>query len=315
MTPAVDDSNPAVQSSAPLLSRRRGSLSNSSSSSSKNEPDLEQGVMLAEEPISVRVKTAGDGREYNVSITLTTTVAQFKAEVSRVVGAEGKYLRLICAGKMLNPDEAAVKEFGLTENCYVHCVITAAPPRLQLPSLTPEQVAEEEVEDDDPATRRGFDALRNNGMTRGEVTAIRSYFSAQVREFAATLPPPSSSDREDQTDWDRQVESEDLWMRAQPPTSEFALNVSMARRATGAGGSLSGALDGFDDGGSGGTRDFMFGFAMGAFLGVIMLLWLWEAAVPRRQKLGILAGVTFKQTVQMVQAAAGRREEEEGEDP
>lgn len=89
----------------------------------------------------------------------------------------------------------------------------------------------------------------------------------------------------------------------------------MARRTTGPGGSLAGGLDGFDDGGSGGTRDFMFGFAMGAFLGVIMLLWLWEAAVPRRQKLGILAGVTFKQTVQMVQAAAGRRDEEEAEEP
>ncbi|CAB1117068.1 unnamed protein product [Ectocarpus sp. CCAP 1310/34] len=301
---------------------------------------------------------------------------------------------------MLNPDEALIKDFGLTENCYVHCVITAAPPRLRLPSLTPEQAAEEasgnpgetsevllltggkerhlllctsccihlrgvsfwrsdtgrdggpsslslvrrrgrfdasilsaclrihqtrfdnrtgrfygsldkcrggryrrdlrgqaerrleseteEVEDDDPATRRGFDALRNNGMTRGEVTAIRGYFSAQVRE----------------------VESEELWMRAQPATSEFALNVSMARRTTGPGGTLTG-LDGFDDAGSGGTRDFMFGFAMGAFLGVIMLLWLWEAAVPRRQKLGILAGVTFKQTVQMVQAAANRRDEDE----
>ena len=42
----------------------------------------------------------------------------------------------------------------------------------------------QEEEDDDPATRRGFDALRNNGMTRGEVTAIRGYFSAQVREVS-----------------------------------------------------------------------------------------------------------------------------------
>lgn len=63
--------------------------------------------------------------------------------MSRVVGAEGKYLRLIAAGKMLNPDEALIKDFNLTENCYVHCVITAAPPRLRLPSLTPEQAAEE----------------------------------------------------------------------------------------------------------------------------------------------------------------------------
>ena len=68
---------------------------------------------------------------------------QFKEEVSRVIGAEGKYLRIIAAGKMLNPDDSLVKDFGLTENCYVHCVVTAAPPRLQLPSLTPEQAREE----------------------------------------------------------------------------------------------------------------------------------------------------------------------------
>lgn len=99
-------------------------------------------------------------------------------------------------------------------------------------------------------------------------------------------------------------------MRAQPPTSEFALNVSMARRGAGRGGSLAG-LDGFDDdGAAGGTRDFMFGFVMGAFLGVIMLLWMWEAAVPRKQKLGILAGVTFKQTVIMVQAAMNKKNAE-----
>lgn len=79
MTPAAEDSNPAVQPSAPLLSRRRGSLSNSPSSSSKNELDIEQGGLLEEEPIGVRVKTAGDGREYNVSSTLATTVAQVGA--------------------------------------------------------------------------------------------------------------------------------------------------------------------------------------------------------------------------------------------
>lgn len=91
-------------------------------------------------------------------------------------------------------------------------------------------------------------------------------------------------------------------MAAQPPTSEFALNVSMARRGTGRA-NLAG-IQGFanEDGSPGATRDFMFGFAMGAFLGVIMLLWMWEAAVPRKQKLGILAGVAFKYSMNMLQS-------------
>lgn len=50
----------------------------------------------------------------------------------------------------------------------------------------------QEGEDDDPTTRRGFDGLRNNGMTRGEVTAIRGYFSSQVREVSSPLPPSPS---------------------------------------------------------------------------------------------------------------------------
>lgn len=45
----------------------------------------------------------------------------------------------------------------------------------------------QEAEDDDPANRRGFDSLRNNGYARSEVTAIRGYFSAQVREVRQTL--------------------------------------------------------------------------------------------------------------------------------
>lgn len=45
------------------------------------------------------------------------------------------------------------------------------------------------MEEDDPSTRRGFDALRNNGYARSEVTAIRAYFSAQVREVSQSGLP------------------------------------------------------------------------------------------------------------------------------
>lgn len=95
----------------------------------------------------------------------------------------------------------------------------------------------------------------------------------------------------------QQLADEERWMAAQPPTSEFALNVSMARRGSGRDGS-GGLLD--DERSVGATRDFMFGFAMGAVLGIIMLLWMWEAQVPRKQKLGILAGVTCKYSLEVI---------------
>lgn len=36
--------------------------------------------------------------------------------------------------------------------------------------------------------------------------------------------------------------------------------------------------------------DFVLGFIMGFFLGVLTLIWVWQRAVPRRQKLGIMLG-------------------------
>lgn len=77
MTPAVEETIPAVQSSVPLLSRRRGSLSNSSSSVKNDASDMELGAVGdGDSALSFRVKTAGDGREYSVSSSLTSTVAQ-----------------------------------------------------------------------------------------------------------------------------------------------------------------------------------------------------------------------------------------------
>lgn len=93
-------------------------------------------------------------------------------------------------------------------------------------------------------------------------------------------------------------------MRAQSPTSEFALNVRLARR-----GHSSMTRDSRP---SGDTRDFMFGFAMGSLFGFIMLLWVWEMAVPPRQKLGILVGVAFRLTMKIIQDAVGKGDGEEG---
>eukprot|EP00954_Amorphochlora_amoebiformis_P024628 1367638-Amorphochlora_amoeboformis.AAC.1 len=40
----------------------------------------------------------------------------------------------------------------------------------------------------------------------------------------------------------------------------------------------------------GSNGDFILGFIMGFFLGVLTLIWVWQRAVPRRQKLGIMLG-------------------------
>eukprot|EP00953_Heterococcus_sp_UTEX-ZZ885_P025591 13915-Heterococcus_DN1.PRE.3 len=144
----------------------------------------------AAKSITLRVKTTGDGREYKVPVSLTSTIAQAKQNICSVIGAEGKYLRLISSGKMLAPDTAVLSAFKLPDMSFVHCVVSSTAPQQQGAVAVATPAEPEEDENDDPALRRGFDRLRSQGMSRADVTAIRAYFAPQVREHAATLPQP-----------------------------------------------------------------------------------------------------------------------------
>lgn len=85
MSPAADNA-----CGVPLLSRRRGSLLSSDSITHAGTVggDIEQGggrkegigLAASDSTINVRVKTAGDGREYRVSASLTSTVAEVRDE-------------------------------------------------------------------------------------------------------------------------------------------------------------------------------------------------------------------------------------------
>mmetsp|Transcript_9316 Transcript_9316/g.13980 ORF Transcript_9316/g.13980 Transcript_9316/m.13980 type:complete len:222 (-) Transcript_9316:164-829(-) len=51
------------------------------------------------------------------------------------------------------------------------------------------------------------------------------------------------------------------------------------------------------------TGDFILGFIMGFFLGVLTLIWVWQRAVPRRQKLGIMLGFGCNLLLSFIQVA------------
>jgi hypothetical protein len=57
--------------------------------------------------------------------SLTSTIAQAKQNICSVIGAEGKYLRLISSGKMLAPDTAVLSAFKLPDMRYVHSCANA----------------------------------------------------------------------------------------------------------------------------------------------------------------------------------------------
>lgn len=75
-------------------------------------------------------------------------------------------------------------------------------------------------ERDDPATRRGFDRLRDR-LSREEIQALRLYFYPQLSVYisqAARVPGESSEDRI--------YRLEEEWMASQGPQSEFGTKVS-----------------------------------------------------------------------------------------
>jgi len=165
---------------------------------------------------------------------------------------------------------------------------------------------------------RGFDRLRAGGMTAGTVRAVRNYFSRHVNTFIDALPDRpglrSPSPDEDVGEYRRRME--DLWMATQGPTSEFQLNVNAnnARALLTLRGrpqtpmpdaegnlvppSVASPLAGTD-------RDFVWGFLLGFFVGFVMLFWMWLPSMPHRQKLGIIAGITFQVGVNLLLEGGG----------
>lgn len=148
------------------------------------------------------------------------------------------------------------------------------------------------------SSRRGFDRLRSAGLSRQEITAIRTYFNRNVDRYVQQHP----QDHQDEPDLRRRrLLFEEDWMSTQSPTSEFRLNLnqntllrfaSLTNGSGGSGGSVN--WNTVHRSSSVGTdRDFMWGFLLGFFVGFVMLVWVWMPTVPHKQKIGILAGITF----------------------
>jgi hypothetical protein len=191
---------------------------------------------------------------------------------------------------------------------------------------SPDSEHEQDDDDDDveeAAARLGFDRLRNSGMRRAEVTAMRSYFSRHVdrwiRQNTAAAEAAAGTESDPMR---RRLMQEDAWMQAQGPASEFRLNLAgswqarslMMSSMTSTG--ISNMTAGMNNdalwrsnGSTGmsasvGTdRDFLWGFMLGLFVGFLMLVWVWMPTVPHKQKLGILTGISCQLALGMLKNA------------
>ena len=177
-------------------------------------------------------------------------------------------------------------------------------------------------------------------MSRSEVEVIRAYFSRQVDRFreqqqsrsnnnetentettevnndtSNNSTSPNNSNYDENTNRGRinsstsadirreRLQWEDQWMEAQGPSTEFRLNLNtnnplLATRVFG---------NAFDFAASaaarsslGTDRDFGWGFFLGFFMGFVMMFWVWMPTVPHKQKLGILTGICFQMTLNML---------------
>eukprot|EP00934_Nitzschia_sp_Nitz4_P006512 Nitzschia sp. Nitz4//scaffold210_size37948//19937//20902//NITZ4_007690-RA/size37948-processed-gene-0.50-mRNA-1//-1//CDS//3329541930//6502//frame0 len=284
-------------------------------------------------------------KDVEISVPAGSVVAHVKQQVRAALGVkeEDRYLRLICKGRLLLPDDHPIQDFNVQNGDVVHAVL--APASKGVSESSPNggvsdtgggassrrrrrngtvvgpggrvtRVAASTAGDGDSDAssdeelgireRRGFDGLRDGGLTRSEISAIRSYFSRQVDRYVEQNPD-GHSDEPDALR--RRLLMEEDWMAAQGPTSEFRLNLNqntLVRIAPFHRDSRAGENWVASRSASIGTDwDLMWGFLWGYLFGSIILLFVWRPNVSHKQKIGILAGISFGLALEVFSDGSG----------
>eukprot|EP00164_Ancoracysta_twista_P005595 GFYU01007673.1.p1 GENE.GFYU01007673.1~~GFYU01007673.1.p1 ORF type:complete len:303 (+),score=58.80 GFYU01007673.1:202-1110(+) len=228
-----------------------------------------------------------DGGNHTIDIPQDASVPDLKDAVRAAEKVEGpKNIRLIYMGKILDANET-LAHYKIPDESFVHCTISEPRPQVV------------ELEETGP-TVRGFERLRFSGFSEQEIETLRMQFHrGRAHNYR---------EGEDLRD----IEEEWFTTHGGIPDMHAAGGQGPGGGAAAGGAGHGGmAADGFDadefSTAEGGNADMLWGIIMGFLLGPIMLFWLCERAVPRRQKLGILAGVGCNVTMSLLRSivAAG----------
>ena len=169
----------------------------------------------------------------------------------------------------------------------------------------PTDESDNDDDDDEEAARdrRGFDRLRSMGLSRQEITAIRAYFNRHVDRYVQQLQnnneesPPSALHLDEPDLSRRRLLVEEEWMATQGASSEFQLNLNqntLMRYAALTADGVALRAGAVPTERTGGDRDFIWGFCLGFFVGILGLVWVWIPSISHKQKLGILTGICFQ---------------------
>jgi hypothetical protein len=287
--------------------------------SSRDEGGLFHSLLPGDNQRKLRLRIMSF-QNVTVEVPSNSTVSQLKELVRQSLGNEARerYLRLICKGRLLHPDESPISEFKVHNNDVVHAVLAApgvpAPTERATNSSnnnrrrrgvtvigpggrvtnspnnnnnggSDESSSSDEEDIELGGERMGFDRLRISGLRRQEITAIRTYFNRHVDRHIQLHP----QDHQDETDLRRRrLLFEEDWMASQGPTSEFRLNLSNNTLLRFASGETTWRTS------LGTDRDFVRGFLLGFFVGLVSLVWVWMPTVPHKQKIGILTGISIQ---------------------
>ncbi|EME30549.1 hypothetical protein Gasu_22190 isoform 1 [Galdieria sulphuraria] len=218
-----------------------------------------------------------DGSVSTIQVDQDATIDQLKDKVcqERKIDPKTKRIRLIYSGKLLSEGSSRLVDSKIEDGSYVHCVISDEVNVTSAGRTSNNQERSERLQTripvvDPHSEYRGLDRLREAGFTEDEIAVLR-------RQFARSqgLNPDHLEETGDLRDL------EERWM-ADASTHEITV------------GDLEGGA--FTDesvfGESEGTvHDFVFGLLVGFLLGIIVLVFLLDRGLPRKRKLGILAGV------------------------
>lgn len=267
--------------------------------------------------ITLKVKSTSSGGDFQIKANLNETVKELGARILSELDGIGKGIRLISAGKMLQPPTAKLNELNLLDGSYIHAVVSDINSTNYMTSSSSNNSTNTFTNTSptipiviDRSNLRGLDRLLNDGLSIDEVAAVRSVFRQQIDAFAIIVP---RMPEEDVISYQSRVE--DRWMQVQSSHSEFSMNLPHRNRSvfltptthatTTTGESDVTTMDGnaftaslyrdysTEEVTAQGTfSDFIWGCLMGSMLGFIMIFCVWDRNIPYRQKMGIMLGVT-----------------------
>jgi hypothetical protein len=251
----------------------------------------------------VKIKSTTDTKDFDVPIDEAASIEELQRTLFiKLDLGQGKKIRLIASGKLLDPVSKTLKEFKIKKGDYIHAVVSNITTVQHVPTPPPSSGATQI-----PTNRRGLNRLLNEGISIDEVTAVRLSFRDSIDDMEDSVPMlPEEDPRE------YRLRLEEAWMANQGSNSEFSANFpnlahgdqdEMNDAARQWAGVLSRGYSSTEDESEiGSYRDFMWGFIMGSLLGFVMIFCVWDRNVSHRQKIGILFGIIFQMLMGAVQS-------------